>query len=121
MKISFSDVGADEDLAREILAIGRTIAPCLNTLEWGDDARDDAVSILRRVYKTAAARGSQMVKSQRLGGASVEYADVADVFEGQPTRALRALCAEVSGRPQRGHSVGVFPAARPISRVWPEG
>lgn len=121
MKIGFSDVGADEDLAREILAIGRAIAPCLASLPADSDVLSDAKAILRRVYKTAAARGSQMVKSQRLGGASVEYADVADAFAGQPTRALKALCAEVSGQSQRGHSVGVFPAARPISRVWPEG
>lgn len=118
--ITHQNVGPDEDLAREILVVARDIAPCISSLAEGSEEQKDAVAILKRVYKTLVARGSQMVKSQRIGSASVEYADVESAFDGQPRRALRALCA-ASGGSRAGHSVGSFPQTRPISRVWPEG
>ena len=116
--IVHNDIGSDEDLAREILIVARGIAPCISIFEEDSEEGRDAVAVLRRVYKTLAARGSQMVKSQRVGSASVEYADIESAFSGQPARALRSLC---SASAERGaHSQADFPADRPISRVWPE-
>ncbi|MEI3845213.1 MULTISPECIES: hypothetical protein [unclassified Microbacterium] len=114
--ITHDQVGADEDLAREVLVIARDIAPCLDSLA-GEDEKN-ALAILRRVFKAAAARGSRFVKGQSIGSARVEY-DVAvrSAFDGQPTRALRALCA---ARPSAAHSAGSFPTDRPVGRIWPE-
>jgi hypothetical protein len=109
-------VGADEDLAREVLIIARDIAPCLDSLT-GEDEKN-ALAILRRVFKSADRRGERFVKGQSIGPARVEY-DVAvrSAFDGQPTRALRGLCV---ARPTGGMPRGSFPAERPVSRLWPE-
>ncbi len=116
--ITHSEVGANEDLAREVLIVARTIAPCLATVEEGSELKKDALAVIRRVYNELSGRGNTLVKSQRMGPAAVEYRDVESAFAGQPTRALRALCGASR---TSGHSVGSFPTDRPISRVWPEG
>ncbi|GGH34204.1 hypothetical protein [Microbacterium album] len=115
--ITHDQIGSDEDLAREVLIIGRDIAPCLDSFPDGSEQQKDAIAILRRVYKTAAARGSHLIKSQAIGPARVEYADIASAFDGQPRRALRALCGASSAA---GLPVGSFPNERPIARLWPE-
>ncbi len=116
--ITHDQIGADEDLAREVLIIGRDIAPCLESFPDGSEQQKNALAVLKRVYATAASRGSRMVKSQSIGPARVEYdVSVESAFDGQPRRALRALCgvASAGGSPQ-----GSFPSERPISRLWPE-
>lgn len=115
--ITHDIVGADEDLAREVLIVARDIAPCLDSFADESEEQKNALAILRRVYKDTAARGSRFVKSQSVGPASVTYADIESAFAGQPLRALRALCASatVPGLPR-----GSFPVERPISRLWPE-
>lgn len=114
--INPSDVGQDEDLAREVLIVGRSIAPCLDGFETGGEQWKDAVAILSRVYQTAVDRGSMLVKSQSIGPASVTYQDVRSAFDGQPRAALKALCpAAASGMPK-----GSFPEDRPVIRLWPE-
>lgn len=114
--ITHDQLGSDEDLAREVLVVAHDIAPCLDSLDT--EAEKNALAVLKRVYKSAAARGSRMVKSQSIGPARVEY-DVAieSAFEGIPRRALRALCgaASTGGAPR-----GSFPEERPVSRLWPE-
>lgn len=115
--ITHDQIGSDEDLAREVLVVGRDIAPCLSSFPDGSEEQKDALAILRRVYKTLAQRGSMLVRSQSVGSASVNYAAIDSAFDGQPRRALRSLCAAVS---VEGHSVGSFPPERPISRLWPE-
>ncbi|MDR2294690.1 MAG: hypothetical protein LBE05_05750 [Microbacterium sp.] len=115
MAITHEQLGDDEDLAREILVVARDIAPCLGSLT--DEAEKDALSILKRVYKYSAARGSRDVKAQSIGPASVSYADIESAFDGQPRRALRSLCGAAAGG---GMPRGSFPAERPISRLWPE-
>lgn len=114
--ITHDQVGADEDLAREVLIVARDIAPCLDSLV-GEDEKN-ALAILRRVFKSAASRGDRSVRGQSIGSARVEY-DVAvqSAFDGQPTRALRALCGM---KPAGGMPRGSFPADRPIGRLWPE-
>ena len=114
--ITHSEIGTDEDLAREVLVVANSIAPCLSSFAEDSEAKKNAVSILRRVYRDAEERGSRMIRSQRIGSAGVDYADVESAFEGQPTRALRALCAATVG----GLPLGSFPAERPLQRLWPE-
>ncbi|WP_417510576.1 hypothetical protein [Microbacterium sp.] len=115
--ITHDQIGTDEDLAREVLIVGLDIAPCIASfLDESEDTKN-ALAVLKRVYKDIAARGSRFVKGQRIGSASVDYTDVASAFDGQPRRALRALC---SPAPAAGHSAGSFPRDRPIARLWPE-
>lgn len=108
--------GVDEDLARELIAVARTIAPCLDTLE--QEEREIAVSVLRRVARDAPAPGQRRVRSRSRNGTSVTYADHGDLFDESARVALRSLCGvtERSGLP-----MGSFPTARPLSRLWPEG
>lgn len=118
MAIKFNDIGNDEDLARVVLIEARRIAPCIDAFPDDSEEQKNAIAVIRRVYKNLAARGSQLIKSQRIGSAAVEYAAIESAFDGQPARSLRSLCAAsaVGG----AHSLGSFPKARPISRVWPE-
>jgi hypothetical protein len=118
MTITHDEVGSDEQIAREVLIIARDIAPCIFTFADDSEEQKDALAILRRVYAHIHDRGPTFVKSQRVGSAGVDYGDIGSAFDGQPRRALRALCTAASSA---GLPVGSFPAARPISRIWPEG
>lgn len=111
------EIGDDRDHARVILVIARSIAPCISSFEAGSDEHDTAVSILKGVYKDTVARGPRFVKAQSIGPARVDYTDVESMFEGTPTRALRALCSQSA---VGGLSRGSFPQGRPVSRIWPE-
>jgi hypothetical protein len=116
--ITPEQLGADEDLAREVLIIGRDIAPCLDSFPDDSEDQKNALAILRRVYTDLAMRGSMFVKGQSIGPARVEYAAINSAFAGQPRRALRALCGTASGG---GLPLGSFPLpARVISHMWPE-
>jgi hypothetical protein len=115
--ITHNEIGNDEDLAREVLVVAHDIAPCLSSLADGSEERANAVSILKRVYRDSETRGSRMIKGQRICSAGVDYSDVSSAFEGQPTRALRALCTAARGS---GLARASFPTERPISRLWPE-
>lgn len=117
MAISWSDIGTDEDLARELMVIARGIAPCLSSLVDESEEWKDARAILRRVYKHVTGRGARYVKTQRIATASVEYTDLESAFDGDPRRGLQSLCTSTAAR---GHSVGSFPAERPIAALWPE-
>ena len=114
--ITHDQIGSDEDLAREILVVARDIAPCLASLPADSEDGKNAIAILRRVFTNAAARGSTLIRAQRVGPASVDYFDVRSVFDGQPARALRALCASGGGAAPRGS----FPKERPLAKLWPE-
>jgi hypothetical protein len=114
--ITHDMLGTDEDLAREVLIVAHDIAPCIASFPDESEEQKNALAILRRVYRDSEARGSRMVKSQRIGSAGVDYADVASSFAGQPTRALRSLCAAAAAALPRGS----FPTERPIQRLWPE-
>lgn len=115
--ITHDEIGEDEDLAREVLVIANDIAPCLSSLSDDTEEKKNAIAILKRVYRDAVTRGSRMIKGQRIGSAGVDYSDVASAFDGQPTRALRAICG---ARTTSGMARGSFPTERPISRLWPE-
>lgn len=115
--ITHDKIGSDEDLAREVLIVGRDIAPCILSFAADSEEEKDALAVLKRVYQNLAERGSLLVKAQRIGSASVDYADIASAFDGQPRRALRALCAPASAP---GLSRGSFPLERPLAKLWPE-
>lgn len=112
-----TDISTDEDLAREVLAEARSIAPCIFSLSKDSEEWRTAVAILKRVARDVAARGSRMVRAQRIGPASVDYANVVSAFTGSPTRGLRALCG--AGAAGAG-PVGSFPKERLTGRLWPE-
>ncbi|WP_156145881.1 hypothetical protein [Microbacterium sp. MEJ108Y] len=118
MTITHDEIGSDEDLAREVLVVARDIAPCIFSFDADSEDRANAISILKRVFKSAAARGSHLVKGQRIGSAAVDYSDIQSAFEGQPTRALRALCN--ASRTTAGHSAASFPAGGIVAQLWPE-
>jgi hypothetical protein len=108
--------GIDEVMALRILAVARSIAPCLDSLI--DEPRKSAIAILTGVAGEARDRGSRLVQSQRVGTASVTYRTVESWFSDDDRDALRGLCsvAEATAGP-----VGSFP--RPdtgTSRLWPE-
>ena len=116
--ITHDQIGADEDLAREVLTVAKDIAPCIASFVDDSEEAKNAVAILRRVYKDIAGRGNRLVKAQRIGSASVDYGTTESAFSGQPSRALRALCAAASSA--LGGSRGSFPAERPVAKLWPE-
>lgn len=108
--------GVDANLARRIIAVARFIAPCLDSLV--DEPRLDAIALLVGVAAEAKARGSRLVKSQRVGPASVDYSTAGSWFSDDDKSALRALCGvSATG----GHPIGAFPKpSRAYSRLWPE-
>lgn len=114
--ITISDLtGVEQQLALRILAVARTIAP-LDTLEGS--ARDEAIAILRGVADEARGRGSRLVKSQRIGTASVDYSAAESWFSTDDRAALRALVGAVDSG--AGLPVGQFPTSRLVGRLWPE-
>jgi len=111
--------GVNDDLARTLIVMARTIAPCLDSLEDGegeDDPkpRSEAISILKVIGKSRR-RG---IKYQQTGPARVEYTVDASAFTAEDRAALRSLCAVST---TAGLPVGSFPKpSRAVSRLFPE-
>ena len=108
--------GVAEDVARRILVAARSIAPDIDALPSGSEARKDAVAILRGIAAEVPPPGSRRVRSQSVTSARVEYWN-ADTWTLQDRDSLRALCN--SPTPTAAPR-GSFPLERPISRLWPE-
>lgn len=108
--------GVDTTLARRILSVARSIAPCVDSLEG--EPKANAVAILQGVAGEAKARGSRLIASQRIPSAQVTYRDVGSWFSDDDRAALKAICGAVSSA---GHPIGTFPAAASaFGRIWPE-
>lgn len=108
-----------EDTARQVLAIARSIAPCLQDLPIGED-RLNAIAILKAVGQAGAARGSALIKSQRIASAAVEYIVDGSWFSTDQRAGLRALCSPTESD-SAGHPLGDFPDfSRVVSRMFPE-
>lgn len=108
-------VGVEAGLARRLIAAARRIAPCIATLEPGEDL-DTVLAILTATAVEIPAPGSRRVKSQRIGPASVDYWDSSSWFSDEDRESLRDLCgAAASGGP-----VGQFPAPIQLTKIWPE-
>lgn len=118
-----SDInGVDEDLARRVIVAARTIAPCLDSLVDGpgdDDPKpkSDAIAILRAVAREGIARGSRLVKSQRIGPAWVEYTSADSWFSPDDRTSLRSLCELTT---TAGLPLGQFPKSTVVTNLWPE-
>jgi hypothetical protein len=106
--------GVDEALARRVIVVGRSIAPCIDDLV-GED-RLDALAILRGVVAEAGERGSLHVLSERAGTVGVSYSTVRSWFQSDDKAGLRALC----GGPVHAGPVGEFPARRIYTNIWPD-
>lgn len=104
----------DEDTARTIIVVARTIAPCLDSLEG--EPRKDALAVLRGVAAELGEPGSRRIRSQSVDGAAVSYERVGSAFNHDDRVALAALCgASVIG----GLPAGSFPEDRLFDRLWP--
>lgn len=117
--ISPDQVGADEDLARELIIMARSIAPCISTFAYDSEEYMTAIAIIKRVYVEAEDRGSRNVKSERTGPGAVEWV-VRSAFDGDPRTSLRALCLAACQPVAAGQPLGSFPVEQPIQRLWPE-
>jgi hypothetical protein len=107
------------DLARRIIAIARSIAPCIDTLEDGEGdepmPRSEAIAILKAVAGDGRKPG---IKMQQVGPSRVEYIVSGSAFSADDRAALRALCAAatIQGLPE-----GSFPLpSRALTRMFPE-
>jgi len=116
--ISAGDLtGIADGTARRVIAEGRSIAPCLDSLSG--EPRNDAIAILEAVARELVGRGSQNLKRQRIGVAEADYYDVRTAFSDGDRAALRALCSATTN-PAPGSPVGSFPIEDPFRRIWPE-
>ncbi|MBN7792426.1 hypothetical protein [Microbacterium esteraromaticum] len=118
MPITPNDLGGDEDTARRLLVLARSIAPCIDSFADESEPKKDAVAILRGVLAEQPAAGSRRTRSVSRNGTSMSFADVESAFDSDARQALRSLCGSASSG---GHPVGSFPTARPFANVWPEG
>lgn len=117
MAIAHTDItGVDADLARRVLALARTIVPCLDSLV--DEPRDTAIAILKSVALDGVARGSRQIASQRTGLSSVTYVVNASWFSSDDRSSLRGLCGAASEA--AGTPIGSFPTGRFVAGIWPE-
>ena len=109
-------VGIDVQVARRVIATGRSIAPCIDSLTGEDLA--NAVAILSGVAKELAS-ASRRLKSQRIGSAQAEYFEMQSAFSDDDRAALRALCSAATD-PNPGGPIGSFPTTSPFTTVWPD-
>ncbi len=110
--------GIPERTARRLLAVARSIAPCLHQLD-GDD-RDTAIAILLGIAAELPAPGTSRVRSQSRNGTSTSFADVKSAFAPDDRTALRTLCGTAGSLAASGSPVGNFPPAGIVTSMWPE-
>lgn len=107
---------ADEDRARKVLILARSIAPCV--LDFADESEEkkNAVAILKGVLAELPAPGERRMRGLSRNGTSVTLDEVRSAFSEDDRVALRALCdaTAVAGIPQ-----GSFPEERLFERIWP--
>lgn len=112
-------VPVDEDTARRIIAVARSIASRIDEIPDGTEDHKQAIAILRGVARELPAPGEARLKSMSRNGTAVQIDTVRDAFSREDRRALIALC-ETLGVKARG-PIGSFPPAGVVSRLWPEG
>lgn len=117
MAITPGSLGGDENVARRVLALARSIAPCVTKLDPGTEEGKDAIAVLKGVIAELPAAGSARVRSQSRNGTSVSLADIQSAFSADARASLRSLCG-CGGR--SGQPVGSFPQERPFALLWPE-
>ena len=107
MQFMPQEIHTDEDLARRVIGYGRNLAPCLDSLT--DDARDEALAVLRGVAGVVAGRVAGL-KSKTVGDWSWTFfsdAEMGSVFGVDDRATLARLCGPAASA-DRG-PVGSFP------------
>ncbi|MFE9232049.1 hypothetical protein [Cellulosimicrobium funkei] len=107
--------GLDESVARRLLSVARTIAPCLDSLT-GDDY-DNAIAILEGVAAELPAPGTGRMRSQSRNGTAVTWGDYTSAFGPDDRAALRSLCGTSAAAV--GAPVGSFPPSTIACGIWP--
>ena len=116
MAITPADLGGTDDVARRVLVLARSIAPCIDSWEPTSEVGKDAIAVLKGVIAELPAPGSARVRAQARNGTSVSLADMRSAFSTDARESLRSLCGCGGG----GLPAGSFPSERPFSRLWPE-
>lgn len=120
MAITPNDLGGDENTARRVLVLARSIAPCLDSIS-DDERKADAIAILKGVLDELPEAGSKRMRSVSRNGTSMAFSAIESAFDEDARRALRSLCESQSHASSVGLPVGSFPALLGTARVWPEG
>jgi len=116
--IDATELQVDEDTALRVLATARTIAPTIHDVV-DTQSRNELVAVLRGVAKDAAARGSLLVRGQRMGPGGVDYTDATSWFTDDVRATLRAICRSASIT--TAGPIAHFPKASPVTtNLWPE-
>jgi len=108
--------GLEDDAARRLIVVARSIAPCIDTLT-GEDQKN-AIAILRGVAAELPSPGTGRVRSQSRNGTSVTWGDYHSAFGKDDRSALQALCAG-SSIALAGSPVGSFPRSTIACGIWP--
>ncbi|MEN0021993.1 MAG: hypothetical protein AAGC61_01840 [Microbacterium sp.] len=120
MPITPTDIGGDENTARRVLVLARSIAPCIDSFPDESEQKLDAIAVLKGVLAELPAPGARRTRSLSRNGTAMSFADLDSAFDSDARTSLRALCS-ASADPAPGIPLGSFPNDRPFARVWPEG
>lgn len=121
MSITPDKLGGDEDAARRLLVLARSVAPCIQTFPDGSEDQKDAIAILKGALAEVPAAGSARTRSMSRNGTSISYDPVTTAFSQDARDSLATLCAAAADRTDQAMPVGSFPTAPVVERVWPEG
>ena len=116
--VTATDIGGDEDLARRVLAVARTFAPCIVNFDKDSEDGKTAIAFLKAAVTEVKIRGARAVKGQATGSSRVDYVVDGSIFSTDDRAALSALCA--ASIPSGALPAGKFPLERPVGRAWPE-
>ncbi|WP_454301102.1 hypothetical protein [Salana multivorans] len=108
--------GVDNTVARRVIAVARSIAPCIDSLDG--EPKQDAIAILLGVASEVPEPGTRHFRSQSRNGTSVTMADYQGAFTVEDRSALRALCGAASAAAV-GAPVGSFPPSTITKCIWP--
>ncbi|MGA6128830.1 MULTISPECIES: hypothetical protein [unclassified Microbacterium] len=117
MPITHTDITADEELGRRVLARARVIAPCLDSLDKESEEGKTAIAIIKAVIAELPSAGEARLRTVSRNGSSASFAEISSAFDGDATVSLRALCGSAA---QVGLPRGRFPERSAASRSWPE-
>lgn len=121
MSITPAMLGSDEDAARRLLVLARSIAPCIQSFPDGSEEQKDAIAILKGVLAELPAAGSGRTRSMSRNGTAISYDPMTTAFTQDVRDSLATLCADATTRADQAMPVGSFPTAPVVQRVWPEG
>jgi hypothetical protein len=117
--VSAADLsGIEEQLALRVFAGARSIAPCIASIDPLSDEGREVLALLRGIAADAdmLAPGDRLVASEKSGTQSVTYST--SWYSVDDRTVLRSYCTGSAST--SGGSIGVFPTARPIVKLWPE-